>query len=71
LVLTVVFTLKQPECFLGGKLGNAGEVTNAKSVENFSAGEFASAIAQRAFDCLGRCGSRRHVSSSLPKWERN
>jgi hypothetical protein len=64
LVLTVVFTLKQSECFLGGKLGYASEVFRSEAVENLCAGEFARAVAQGAFNGLGRCGSRRHVSSS-------
>jgi hypothetical protein len=50
----VVFTLKQPECFLGGKLSDAGEVFNAETVKNLCAGQFAVARTERAFDYLGR-----------------
>jgi hypothetical protein len=64
LVLTVVFTLKQPECFLGGKLSDAGEIFHSKALQNLGAGQFAFARTERAFDYLGRYGSRRHSSSS-------
>ena len=52
-MLTVVFVLEQAECFLGGKLGDAGKVFDAETIENLGAAEFARARAQRAFDFLG------------------
>jgi hypothetical protein len=52
LVIVGVLLLEQSEGFLGGKLGNTGEVLDAKSVENFGAAKFACATAQRAFNFL-------------------
>jgi hypothetical protein len=49
-VLSVVPVLEQAECFLGGKLGDAGEVLNAETVKNLSPFQSAFAQAQRAFD---------------------
>jgi hypothetical protein len=49
-----VFLCEQAEYFLGGKLGDAGEVLNAETVKNFSAGQFACTSAKRAFDFFGR-----------------
>jgi hypothetical protein len=51
-MFVIVLALKQPECFLGGKLGNGGEVLYAKSIQNLSAAQFARATAQRAFNFL-------------------
>ena len=61
LVLAVVFVLEQAEGFLGGELGDAGEVLDAEAVKNLCAGEFACARAKRAFDFFGRWRSHRHV----------
>jgi hypothetical protein len=66
-----VLATEQAECFISGKLSDAGEVFNAETVKNLCAGQFAFARTERAFDYLGRYGSRRHASSSLTEWERN
>jgi hypothetical protein len=54
LVLTVVFALEQAEGFLSGQLGDASEIFDAKTIQNFSACEFARTRAKWAFDYFGR-----------------
>jgi hypothetical protein len=61
-MLAVVLALEQAEGFFGGKLGDAGKVTNAEAIQNFCACEFARATAKRAFHSfVRRCRSRSHV----------
>src|ERR1019366_8160636 len=54
LVLMIVFVLEQAEGFLCAQLCNAGEVLDAKAVENLSPFQLAFAQAKRAFDGFGR-----------------
>jgi hypothetical protein len=61
LVLTVVFALEQAECFLGGKLGDAGEVLNAETIQNLSALQFPRTATQRALDGVVQFAASTHV----------
>jgi hypothetical protein len=70
-VLIIVLALEQAEGFLGGKLGDAGEIFHAKALQNLGAGQFAFFRTERAFDYLGRYGSRRYACSSSTEWEMN
>ena len=55
LVLTVVFALEQSESYLGGQLGDTGEVLDAEAIQNLCSCEFARPLAERTLDVLACC----------------
>ena len=62
--------LEQAECFFGGKLCDAGEVTDAETVENLSAAEFALRHEHKGHSIFSDADGDRveHASSSAAKW---
>src|ERR1035438_5925406 len=49
LLILLVLLLKQPEGFLGGKLGDSGKIFDAQPIQHFGTSKCACAEAQRAF----------------------